>query len=281
MFSSLPTAAQVALGHLQKEHPHSAFTIGSFVNPNGDKVFIVKRKGIATSRRGFPSIWLRASDKCVVGGAEAFAQRGEVLVTADGRLPTPTLAPRKSSAQGGTQSSLDDVAERAKRFNLDKDDPNLPFILGGLVVVVAVAFKVLAAFRSFIVLLPLYLVFKNTQPKDFDVKKEVRAKKALTVDNSHRCSDSLLSSPLSQLKRVLRKEILPDSHPDKPKGWLGKMATKAAASLAGEAMTAAGYKVRYDEFLGCIRIAMVELDLDGSTCMWVGCLNKVRMRGAK
>eukprot|EP00518_Triparma_eleuthera_P005631 CAMPEP_0182453730 /NCGR_PEP_ID=MMETSP1319-20130603/671_1 /TAXON_ID=172717 /ORGANISM="Bolidomonas pacifica, Strain RCC208" /LENGTH=271 /DNA_ID=CAMNT_0024651683 /DNA_START=150 /DNA_END=963 /DNA_ORIENTATION=+ len=251
--SPLPTATQVALNHLQKEHPYSAFTIGSFVNPNGDKVFIVKRKGIATSRKGYANIWLRASDKCVVGGAEAFAGRGEVLVTADGKVPSPTLSPRRSSAQAGTPSLLDNFFERAKGYNLDKDDPNFPFIIGGIVVVVAVALKVLVAFRSVLVLLPLYLVFKNTQPKDFDAKKE--------------------------LKRVLRKENLPDSHPDKPKGWLGKMATKAAASLAGEAMTAAGYKVRHDEFLGCIRIAMVELDLDGSTCMWIGCLNKVEEAG--
>ena len=182
--SPLPTAAQVALNHLQKEHPYSAFTIGSFVNPNGDKVFIVKRKGIATSRKGYANIWLRASDKCVVGGAEAFAGRGEVLVTADGKLPSPTLSPRRSSAQAGTPSLLDNFFERAKGYNLDKDDPNFPFIIGGIVVVVAVALKVLVAFRSALVLLPLYLVFKNTQPKDFDAKKEVRVEKALIVDKT-------------------------------------------------------------------------------------------------
>ena len=47
-----------------------------------------------------------------------------------------------------------------------------------------------------------------------------------------------------------------------------------AASVAGEALTAAGYTIRFDSFIGCARIAEVELDVDGSTCVWVGIVNK-------
>jgi len=77
-----------------------------------------------------------------------------------------------------------------------------------------------------------------------------------------------------ELKRILRKENLPDDHPEKPKGWLGKMASKAIASVAGEAMTAAGYTIKFDDFAGVVRIAEVELDVDKSTLVWVGVVNK-------
>ena len=249
--SGLPTSAQVALGHLQKEHPYSTYTISNFVNAKGDKVIVLKHKGLAVSRKGYSAIWLRASDKAVMGGDEAFASRGDILVAADGSIPsTPTKRPssRSNAGSGSFFHLANEVFERVKNQDFDTSDPNFPFIIGGIVLIVVMALKVLAAFRSFLIIVPIYLLFKNTQPSDFDAKKE--------------------------LKRVLRKENLPEGHPEKPKGWLEKMASKAAASLAGEAMTAAGYKISHTQLLNCIKIVEVELDVDGSTLVWVGALNK-------
>jgi hypothetical protein len=101
-----------------------------------------------------------------------------------------------------------------------------------------------------VLIIPLYAIFSSTVPPDstFDAKK--------------------------MLKRVLRKSDLPPSHPSKPKTWFGKAASRAMASVAGEALTALGYEVEIRDFGGCVKVARVRLEATGSNCVWVGVFNK-------
>jgi len=112
------------------------------------------------------------------------------------------------------------------------------------------------SFKIGCLLLPIYYLLYSTKPDQstFDVKKE--------------------------LKRVLRADNLPDSHPDKPKTFLGKLATKAAASLLGETATALGYSVRFNEILWCLVSVEVKLVVEKRKLVWVGLCNKWYYVGA-
>lgn len=73
-----------------------------------------------------------------------------------------------------------------------------------------------------------------------------------------------------QLKRVMRGHHLPDSHPDKPKGFLSETLARVQATLATEISTSLGYELTIVPLAGaalvaCVRVPTVERDF-----YWVG-----------
>jgi hypothetical protein len=143
-------------------------------------------------------------------------------------------------------SNLQDIAASLGIQN----EHHVPFLLGLGLLLASVLARLVAANRGLALLVPLCGALRLTLPpvSSFDAKKE--------------------------LKRVLRKDQLPAEHPDKPKGWFEKMATKAAASVAGELLASAGYEVRSATYLGLAHVVEVDLDATGTRCRWVGAFNK-------
>jgi hypothetical protein len=75
-----------------------------------------------------------------------------------------------------------------------------------------------------------------------------------------------------ELKRVLRGKHLPDTHPDKPKGYFEKMAAKVSASLATELATLPGYKQEMTSFGGAALLATMRVPSAKLECYWGGAL---------
>ncbi|GMH70168.1 hypothetical protein TrST_g12408 [Triparma strigata] len=258
-FSSSATAT---LSSLKSRDPYSNWTLSHYINSSGSKLLFLKKRGLAVHTTPQKCIWLRAKDKAVCGSEVPFVEPVTVLVTGDMKVRTEARRGLSSSykSDGGNFSGrCNALLEKMKRndwtdinfdYFMDTSSPHFPFVAVFVAVCLLVFIKILSRLRSFLWLVPVYFLLKSTVPtmESFDAKKE--------------------------LKRILRKENLPDNHPEKPKGWLGKMASKAIASVAGEAMTAAGYTIKFDDFAGIVRIAEVELDVDKSTLVWVGVVNK-------
>jgi hypothetical protein len=76
--------------------------------------------------------------------------------------------------------------------------------------------------------------------------------------------------PKKELKRVLRGEHLPRTHPDKPKGFLEGMATRVAASVATELATLPGYQVTMTNLAGAAIVSSIKVPTAKMECYWVG-----------
>ena len=205
------------------------------------------------SSTGHLTIWLRSRDNAVMGGDTAFTG-GVVLVKGDGRVALPHERGASGPSAGNIDVALPVELSRVLKEVADKigvDNENHVLFMGaGAILLFFTFLRFLAYFRTLAILLPLFISLRLTIPdlESFDVKKE--------------------------LKRVLRKEQLPASHPDKPRGWLEKVITKGMASVTGELLSGAGYEQKWTTFAGCWHIQEVELYATKSTCKWIGVFNK-------
>jgi hypothetical protein len=84
-----------------------------------------------------------------------------------------------------------------------------------------------------------------------------------------------------ELKRVLRGDKLPDDHPDKPQGFLGKALAKVSASIEAEAAALAGCKVEIVDIYGIVKLASIQHPVTNITYFWLGAVNKWRYVMAK
>jgi hypothetical protein len=104
-----------------------------------------------------------------------------------------------------------------------------------------------------VVLFPLayvYLLQTCPLPESFDGKKE--------------------------LKRVLRGNHLPEDHPDKPKGYFGKMAAKVTASVTAEMATLPGYEQEMTPYGGAAIVARMKVPSAQIEYYWVGAAGEWR-----
>jgi hypothetical protein len=100
-------------------------------------------------------------------------------------------------------------------------------------------------------LLDLYRTKKNQSIESFDVKKE--------------------------LKRILRGHHLPESHPEKPRGFLEQTLARIQATVVTELATLPGYTVRMDNLVpGAVLLAVVVVPSVDMTYYWLGAANRVR-----
>jgi len=106
-----------------------------------------------------------------------------------------------------------------------------------------------AIFGLSILLIPLGFLMSKTNPpaESFDAKKE--------------------------LKRVLRGHHLPNDHPEKPKNWLERTASRVIASVTTELATSTGYEITMTDILGLASIARVRVPSAHIEVFWIGCFN--------
>jgi hypothetical protein len=90
----------------------------------------------------------------------------------------------------------------------------------------------------------LYALQQCPSPESFDAKKE--------------------------LKRVLRGKHLPETHPDKPKGFLESVAARVAATVTTELATLPGYQVQMTNLAGAAIVSSVKVPSAKMECYWVG-----------
>eukprot|EP00520_Triparma_pacifica_P007802 CAMPEP_0118656830 /NCGR_PEP_ID=MMETSP0785-20121206/13690_1 /TAXON_ID=91992 /ORGANISM="Bolidomonas pacifica, Strain CCMP 1866" /LENGTH=255 /DNA_ID=CAMNT_0006549699 /DNA_START=171 /DNA_END=934 /DNA_ORIENTATION=+ len=251
---SYPPSAQTAIDHLKTNFPYASFSLGTWVSKEGEKLLVIKKKGISVCRKGYKHIYLLSATSSVLGSdTEPFASSGDVLVDAKGNIPdtrSPTLA--RYSTSSSSPASTSSVQSDYRRLSVDLTNAintnlgtsitptSLPFAILILLISISYSYKLLTTILRFsFLLIPVYLTLSNTVPP------------------------SSTFEPKKMLKRVLRKEDLPPDHPEKPKGWLSSIANRAMASVAGEALTALGYTVTMKSILGCFKVANVRLDSNG------------------
>ena len=80
--------------------------------------------------------------------------------------------------------------------------------------------------------------------------------------------------PKKELKRVLRGTYLPETHPDKPKGFLEGMAARVAASVTTELATLPGYQVTMINLAGAAIVSSVKVPTAKMECYWLGAFGK-------
>ena len=165
--------------------------------------------------------------------------------------PTVTSSSSSSSSSSNLVPSelLNQLREIADSLGI-QNEHHVPFLMASALLVTMVAARVVANNRALALFVPLGIAMRVTLPplESFDAKKE--------------------------LKRVLRKDQLPDQHPDKPKGFFEKLATKAVASVTGELLTSAGYTLRTKTYFGVVHVCEVDLDATNTKCRWLGAFNK-------
>ena len=119
----------------------------------------------------------------------------------------------------------------------------------GISAAIKAIFSVLAVF--YVVAFPLlYFYMLGNCPKEdsFDAKKE--------------------------LKRVLRGKHLPETHPDKPKGFLERAAARIAASVATEISTLPGYELEMLNLGGAAIVVTMKIPTSNLICYWIGAMGK-------
>lgn len=150
-----------------------------------------------------------------------------------------------------TTKKSESVVDEAKEFLADQE--NQPLIQYALMAIgAAVAIRmVLSTLSSFaILLLPLmYFYLMSSCPKEssFDGRKE--------------------------LKRVMRGKHLPESHPEKPKSSLEKLAAKVTASVTTELATLPGYDLEMTPFFKpspAIILSIMTVPTISAQYFWVG-----------
>ena len=77
-----------------------------------------------------------------------------------------------------------------------------------------------------------------------------------------------------ELKRVLRGNHLPESHPAKPKGYFEKMAAKVTASVTTELATLPGYEHEFIPMGGAAIISCMRVPTAKIECFWIGAFGK-------
>jgi hypothetical protein len=96
----------------------------------------------------------------------------------------------------------------------------------------------------------------------------------LYLDALQQCPLESSFEPKKELRRVLRGKHLPETHPDKPKGFLEGMAVRAAASVTTELVTLPGYQVTMINLAGAAIVSSVKVPTAKMECYWVGAFGK-------
>jgi hypothetical protein len=73
-----------------------------------------------------------------------------------------------------------------------------------------------------------------------------------------------------QLKRVLRGHHLPESHPQKPKGFFEETVARVAATVTAELATLPGYSVEMTPLAGAAIWTSVQVPTANLQCYWLG-----------
>jgi hypothetical protein len=108
-----------------------------------------------------------------------------------------------------------------------------------------------AFFLVYLILFPavfLYAVQTCPSEESFDAKKE--------------------------LKRVLRGHHLPDTDPQKPKGWLSEAVARVQASVTTELATGLGYEISIMNVIGALLVASVSVPAVNRGYIWIGVFGK-------
>lgn len=123
-------------------------------------------------------------------------------------------------------------------------------VLGGIVVLRAVASVLLML--SVLVFPAVYVYLVHTCPKEasFEAKR--------------------------QLKRVLRGDHLNEDDPNKPKGYLESMVARASASVSAETAALTGYSQEMTNYGGAIILASLVVPSQKVQVYWVGVLGQWR-----
>merc|ERR1712072_1584004 len=153
--------------------------------------------GVSVSRKGYRHVYLRESDKAVMGSSEPpLSSTGDVLVLPDGSLPpickpTPVKSTlSSSSAAANAALPIQEVYEGLcvslrsalhRSFGVDVPSQHVPFLPAVLVLAAAMTIKVVvrllrAILCCFALLFPAYFLLKNTVPADesFDAKRMLK-----------------------------------------------------------------------------------------------------------
>jgi len=88
------------------------------------------------------------------------------------------------------------------------------------------------------------------------------------------CPDEASFEAKKEIKRVLRGTHLPESHPDKPKGFLGETLARINASVTTELATGLGYEVTMISVAGAAWISKVKVPAVNLELYWVGAFDR-------
>lgn len=88
------------------------------------------------------------------------------------------------------------------------------------------------------------------------------------------CPDEASFEAKKEIKRVLRGTHLPESHPDKPKGFLGETLARINASVTTELATGLGYEVTMISVAGAAWISKVKVPAVNLELYWAGAFDR-------
>ena len=61
------TSSMVVLEHLVSLYPYSSYSLGTWIGSSGEKLIVIKKKGIAVSRKGYKHVYLDDKSKDIKG----------------------------------------------------------------------------------------------------------------------------------------------------------------------------------------------------------------------
>jgi hypothetical protein len=270
---SIPS--QAALTHLRAIKPQDGWSVQVQTMSQGMKLL---RRNVALSDNGFLDIHYDTATKYVVGiltKPENGKSQAQVLVNESGK-PTRerklllvsydpsssanvsltharSVAASNTIRRTETSSSNNNNNSTSNQTPTISEEQNMELVkYAAMFVGGSIVFRAFASlFVVYAVALPLlYLYAMSTCPSQvsFDAKKE--------------------------LKRVLRGHHLPESHPDKPRGFFEGLAARVAASVTTELATLPGYEVSMLPLAGAAIVTTVTVPTASMEYYWVGALDK-------
>jgi len=263
--SSLVTSSfsKRALVHLKKLKPYDGWSVEKH---GTTKQVRLLRRSVPLTENYFHDIHYDPVSGNVVGiMTKSPPCQAQVLVNDNGKpvkSRTPTIIyvttwkkPTSSTTSSTSRSAFNASVGATDADSLsDEQNRQLMQYAAYAVGVAIVAKVVLSAMVSlYLILFPLIVLYAiQTCPSEssFDAKKE--------------------------LKRVMRGHHLPESHPDKPRGWLNQTIAKVSASVTTELATGLGYELSMTNVLNACMIATVNVPSVNRGYIWIGIFDKWR-----
>lgn len=269
----MPSAStQAALDHLKRIKPLDGWSVEAKNSSSSSSVVTqvrLLRRNVPLTDNYFLDIHYDAASKKVVGiltpARDGMAQ-SQVLVDPNGspigrkidllRVSTwpvaggggKTMAPpppaTRTTAAADTSSSLSASTQELNKQILQYG----AYALGALLAVRALFSALIGLYILALPLLYLYMVKTCPDEASFEAKKEI--------------------------KRVLRGTHLPESHPDKPKGFLGETLARINASVTTELATGLGYEVTMISLAGAAWISKVKVPAVNLELYWAGAFDR-------
>jgi len=168
----------------------------------------------------------------------------------DGVADTTTTTSNRTTADTSRSSAGSGAATTSLLTEQNSELIRLAgYVLGGMVLLKVVLQAAAIAYVLAVPLLYLYLLYTCPPERSFDAKQ--------------------------QLKRVLRGQHLPDTDPNKPKGWLNETLARVQATVATELSTSLGYEVLMVPLLGGAMVwTQVKVPAANMNCYWIGAANR-------